>query len=235
MLNDIYGKGLLAYQNGKKKAVFRVESDIAETEEWHISTFFRDYNQMPETEKKALSLVKGNVLDIGAGAGSHALWLQQKGIDVTAMDISLGAVEVMKKRGIRKIIHQDFFSYTGQQFNTLLLLMNGIGITGKLENLPTFFEQAKNLLAPGGKIILDSSDIIYLFLEEDGSAMIDLNGPYYGELEYTFEFNNEKGMPFHWLFIDFDTLSLYAGMAGFSCEKVYEDEHYLYLAELKLK
>ncbi|NDV46609.1 class I SAM-dependent methyltransferase [Paludibacter sp. 221] len=233
--NDTYGEGLLAYWEGKKNAVFTVESDIAETEKWPVSTFFRSYRNMPEIEQKALSHVQGTVLDIGAGAGSHALWLQQQGSDVTAIDISTGAVEVMQQRGIKKVLRQDFFTFRGEKFDTLLMLMNGIGITGQIKNLPHFFEQAKQLLNPEGKIILDSSDLIYLFEEEDGSVLLDLNGEYYGELEYTFNFGKSKGEPFKWLFVDFDTLCEYAEKSGFACQKLFEDDHYLYLAELTLK
>lgn len=234
MNNDPFGKGLLSYLNGNKHAVFTVESNIAETEDWPVSIFFRNYKDMPQIEKIALSHVQGRILDVGAGAGSHALWLQQKGENVTAMDISKNAVTVMEQRGIQKIVKQDFFHYKEQTFDTLLMLMNGIGITGTLNNLPIFFEQAKKLLNPNGKILLDSSDLIYLYEEEDGSSLINLNASYYGELQYTFCFENEKGMPFNWLFIDFDTLASFAEMAGFSCKKLYEDDHYLYLAELKL-
>jgi len=235
MDNDVYGKGLLAYYKGKKDAVFTVESDIAETEEWPVSVFFRDYKDMPEIEKRALSKAEGSIVDIGAGAGSHALWLQEKEKDVTAIDISPGAVEVMNKRGIKKVLNKNFFTYSGAKFDTLLMLMNGIGIVGKIENLPLFFTQAKQLLNPGGKILLDSSDILYLYEEEDGSVLIDLNDAYYGEIEYTFQFGNQKGESFDWLFIDFDTLCTYATEAGFSCKKLYEDDHFLYLAELKMK
>lgn len=232
-MNDIYGKSLLAYLSGNKKAFLTVESNIAETEEWPIELFFREYEQMPESEKIALNRTSGKILDAGAGAGSHALYLQEKKKDIWAIDISKGAVEVMKKRGIKHAFEQDFFTYEGERFDTLLLLMNGIGLVGKLENLSLFFEQAKKLLNANGKILLDSSDIIYLFEEEDGSVWIDLNASYYGEINYQYTFENEKGDLFDWLFIDFETLADCAKLHGFTCEKIYEDEHYLYLAELK--
>ena len=234
MKEDIFGEGLMAYQNGDKKAVFVVESDIAETEEWPIATFFRSYKEMPQAERTALKRCSGRVLDVGAGAGSHSLYLQEQGLDVTALDISAGAVEVMQKRGIKKSVLANFFQYEGETYDTILMLMNGIGIVGKLNNLSAFFKQAKKLLAPGGKILLDSSDLIYLFEEEDGSVLIDLNGNYYGELEYSFEFNGKKGNPFDWVFVDYEKLEECAKLHGFSCQKVYEDDHYLYLAELKL-
>ena len=233
MTNDIYGKGLLSYLDGNVEAVFIVESDLAETEQWPVEIFFRDEVNMPKIEKIALQHTKGTVLDVGAGAGSHALWLQHNGKEVVAMDISSGAVEVMKRRGIRNVLCEDFFSCKEKRYDTLLFLMNGIGITGRLENLPYFFEQAKKMLLPGGKILLDSSDILYLF-EEEGSVLLNLNGSYYGELTYTFGFGGEMGFPFEWLFIDFETLSDYAEQYGFSCKKRYENDHYLYLAELRM-
>ncbi|MDH6533635.1 class I SAM-dependent methyltransferase [Parabacteroides sp. 52] len=234
-MKDIYGKGLLAYLNGDKNAVFAVESDMAETEEWPIETFFRTYKQMPQIEKLALNQVQGSVLDIGAGAGSHILWLQERGVDATAIDISPGAVEVMQRRGVKKVYQQDFFNYEGQKFDTLLMLMNGVGITGRLDRLPRFFAQAKQLLSDKGKILLDSSDIRYLFEEEEGDFIPDPDDPYYGELKYSFHFDGEKGDFFDWLFIDFDTLSFWADTAGFTCKKIDEDKHFLYLAELKRK
>jgi hypothetical protein len=235
MKNDVYGEGLIAYQNEDKNAFFIVESDIAETESWEIEVFFRPFNKMPELEKIALKRVEGGILDIGAGAGSHSLWLQDQGKDVTALDISPGAVQVMKQRGIKQVICEDFFKYEGKRYDTLLLLMNGIGIAGSLKDLSFFFEKARSVLNKNGKIILDSSDLIYLFEEEDGSFMIDLNGKYYGELQYSFQFQGSKGEPFNWLFIDFDTLSDYAELCGFKARKIYEDSHYQYLAELVLK
>lgn len=230
---DVYGNGLLAYLAGDEEATFVVECDMAETEEWPVATFFRSYDDMPEVERIALEHVEGAVLDVGAGAGSHALYLQRRVAEVTAIDISAGAVEVMRKRGVKRAFVQDFFEMEGEQFDTLLLMMNGIGIVGGLEGLPNFFKRAEKLLKPGGKILLDSSDLIYLYEDEDGETYIDLNAPYYGELEYVMSFGGRKGTPFKWLFVDFDTLSDYAAQNGFSCEKLYEDDHYLYLAELR--
>lgn len=235
MDKDIYGNGLLAYLRGQKDAYFTVESDIAETEEWPVGVFFRTYDDMPEIEQIALSRSAGKILDVGAGAGSQALYLQQKGYDVTAIDISQGAVDVMKERGIKNVLLLDFYSLENEKFDTLLFLMNGIGIAGTIRNLPNFLQQAKSLLTSDGKILVDSSDLIYLFEEEDGSFYVDLNDKYYGELTYSFDFDNEKGERFPWLFIDFDTLQDIADLCGLSCEKIYEDDHYLFLAELKIK
>jgi len=203
-----------------------------EADDIRISYFFRTHDEMPELEKKALHLCSGKILDIGAGSGSHSLYLQENGEDVTALDIKQGFVDVMKKRGVKNVICSDIFDYKGQGFDTLLMLMNGIGFTKNFEGLTVFLKSAKKLLNPGGQIILDSSDLMYLYEEEDGSYAINLNEEYYGEVMYQIEYNNIKGEPFQWLYIDFDNLSLYADQVGFSCEKIFENNHYNYLARL---
>ena len=174
-------------------------------------------------------------MDVGAGAGSHSLWLQERNHKVTAIDISEGAIDVMTKRGVEDVRKIDYFDFKDEKYDTLLLLMNGIGIIQTLDRLPVFFEKAKSLLNEKGIILLDSSNLIYLFMEEDGSAMINLNSDkYYGEVEYRMDFCNHHGIPFKWVFVDFETLKDVAEENGFKCEKVYEDDHYLYLAKLSL-
>ncbi|MCQ2227222.1 MAG: class I SAM-dependent methyltransferase [Bacteroidales bacterium] len=229
---DAYGKGLLAYHNGRKNARFKVESNIAATEFWPVSEFFHDWADMSLIERKAIEACRGRVLDVGAGSGSHVLQLQNRGLEAHAIDISAGAVEVMQKRGVKCVEQIDFFALENRQYDTLLMLMNGAGIAGTIDKLPAFFDRAKRLLTPGGQLILDSSDIMYLFEDEDGSVMVDLNGAYYGELEYTMSYGREKGEPFEWLFIDFDTLQAAASECGMKCEKLYEDDHYQYLARI---
>jgi SAM-dependent methyltransferase len=232
---DAYGRGLVSYSNGNKKAKFKVFSNIAATEKWPIEVFFRDYVQMPELEHVALDACRGKVLDVGAGAGSHALYLQENSIDVTALDISQGAMEVMRRRGISKIIEGDFFELNECGYDTLLMLMNGIGIVGKMSRLGEFFKQCDKLLNPGGQIIVDSSDLIYLYQEQDGSVLIDLNGDYYGELEYRMDFAKYRGVTFDWLYIDQANLSQVAEQCGFKVEILFEDDHYQYLAKITRK
>lgn len=229
---DAYGKALKAYYGGVKKAKIKVESNIAETEHWPVKEFFHEWKDMSAIERKALESCRGKVLDVGAGSGSHVLWLQNQGIEAHAIDISEGAVEVMEQRGIKCVEKIDFFELKERQYDTLLLLMNGAGIAGTIARLPYFLGHAKQLLSPGGQIIMDSSDLIYLYEQEDGSALIDLNGDYYGELEYTMSFGGEKGEPFEWLFVDYDTLSAVAESVGMKVEKIMEDDHYQYLARV---
>ncbi len=229
---DIVGHALLDYLSGNENAKMDVFSDISEPDEISVKHFFRTWDEMPGLEKKALELCKGKVLDVGAAAGCHSLVLQEKGLQVKALDISAGAVDVMKKRSVKNVEQQDFFTLSDEKFDTLLMLMNGIGICGRLENLDKFFIQIRKLLNPGGQVLLDSSDILFMFEEEDGSVMIDLNSNYYGEVQYQFGYKDQKSEAFDWLFVDFDLLNDYAQKHGFECELVMEGPHYDYLARL---
>ena len=230
---DPMGEAIAAGFSGKKDSVIRVISNITEDDEIPVSYLFRNYDKMPELEKIALENCKGRVLDVGAGAGSHALWLQQNGFMVTALEISEKATLVMKQRGIKEVVNQDFWHYAPQEkFDTILLLMNGIGLAGTLEQLPAFFEKLKSWLAPSGQILLESSDILYMYEEEDGSISLDLNAGYYGEIEYQMAFENLKGEPFPWLFIDYLLLEEYADASGFKTECLFEGEYGEFLARL---
>lgn len=229
---DVFGLCLKAYQEGNKKAKITVRTDIAETDYLPADYLFRGFDEMPEHEKAALLQAKGKILDIGACAGSHSLYLQQKGFDVTALDISEGCCEVMKKRGIEKVVCQDIFKYNAEKYDTILLLMNGIGMAGTLPELPTLFNHLKSLLNEGGQIIFDSSDLQYLYLDEDGYLNIPLGDKYYGELEYNLEFQKQKSGKFNWFFADPYSVEDYAAQCGLKMEFIQEGEHYDYAAKL---
>jgi len=222
------------YIGGDEDALIKINSNKADSEEVNISYFFRSYEEMPDLEKKALLLCEGKILDIGAGTGSHSLILQDYGLDVTALEIKPGLVNMMKQRGVKKTIAENIYKFSGQKFDTLLLLMNGIGLTADFSGLRNFLNHAKSILNPGGNIILDSSDIMYLYEEEDGSYLIDLSADYYGIVEYNFEYKGVKSDMFKWLYIDYEQLKLYAEECGYDCELVLEGDHYNYLARLIL-
>ncbi len=232
LVNDPLGEALTDYLNQPTDAVITVHSDIADDEYLAVSHFFRDENSISELEKTALATCQGRVLDIGAGAGSLALLLQVRGLAVTALDISPGAVHVMKQRGVQQVREGNVLDFEDNSYDTLLMLMNGIGIVGNLDGLTAFLEQAKTWLAPGGQLLLDSADILYMYEDEEGSCWIDLNGAYYGEVTYQMEYKNRAGHPFPWLFVSFDILSDYAKAVGFECELLYTDENDQYLARL---
>lgn len=233
---DPLGTACLDYFNGDKTAQITVQSNIVEDDILPVEYLFRSFNEMPDLEKAALTLSYGKILDVGAGVGSHALHLQQSNKEVFANEISPLACSVMKQRGIKNILAQDFFSIPpNQKFDTILMLMNGIGIVKETENFERFFCHVKSLLTPNGCLLIDSSDIRYLFEDDDGSILINLNDSYYGEITYRMNYKNMKGKSFKWLFIDDQLLRFYAEQNGFKMEKIADGLHYDYLAKLSLK
>lgn len=227
---DVLGSALLAYMAGERNEEIIVLSDISEEDVIPVDYLFRTQQEFPELEKRALSLCHGKVLDVGAGSGCHSIVLQENNIDVKAIDVSEGAVKVMRQRGI-DANQIDFFNVT-EKYDTLLFLMNGVGIAGTLDKLKSFLIQAKSLLNTGGQVLLDSSDISYMFEDEDGAVWSDLNKAYYGEVVYQMKFKKAKTDPFNWLFIGFETLKEQAVAVGFNIELVLEDENSQYLSRL---
>ena len=231
--NDPMGAAIRDYQSKGKASHLRVLSSMFDEDEMPVAHLFRTFNQMPRLEQKALSMAKGRVLDIGAGAGCHALALQERGLEVKAIDISPLSCEVMKERGVKDAECVNLFNPQLQgKYDTLLLLMNGTGIAGKLNRLSMLLNRLKELLAESGQILIDSSDLKYIYENEDGSMDIDLNAPYYGEVDYQMQYKNVKGEPFDWLYTDPMLLASISKQCGLNCEIVEEGENYDFLARL---
>lgn len=229
---DPMGAAIYDYYLKGEADTLIVHSSMFEDDEIPTEDLFRSFDDMPELEKIALEEALGRILDVGAGSGCHSIALQTMGKEAVAIDISPLSVEVMKRRGVdaRNVnLYDESFT---DKFDTILMLMNGTGIIGTLENMPAFFSRIRQLLNPGGSLLIDSSDLRYLFEEEDGSLMIDLADDYYGLMDYQMEYKGVKGEPFDWLYVDFETLAFYAEENGFSAELIAEGEHYDYLAKL---
>ena len=225
------GKAIADFYKGRRDGKLRVLSPMFEEDEIPVTTLFRSFRDMPKLEQKALKMAKGRILDVGAGSGCHSLWLQDKGLDVTAVDISPYSIETMKERGVVNVLEQDFFTLE-DKYDTILMLMNGIGIVGGLDKLPDFFKHIDKILAQDGQLLCDSSDICCLYEDEDGIIELPCDDKYYGELEYTMCYDEMKGDSFPWLYIDANTLRNYAEAHGFKMEIVRRGEHYDYLARI---
>lgn len=228
---DPMGKAIAEYHKTGKAAKLRVFSPMFEEDEMPLATLFRSYESMPQIEQKALDMARRRVLDVGAGAGCHALVLQERGMDVTAIDISPLSVKTMKERGVRKVFEQDFFAMESR-FDTILMLMNGIGIVGSLKRMPAFFRQLDKVLAPGGQVLCDSSDVSYVFETEEGIIELPDGMDYYGEHRFQMRYKETIGEPFDWLYLDVDTLKEEAGRNGYAVEVVAEGNHYDFLARI---
>ena len=237
---DIFGKALLDYQKGNYTEDIITLSSLEEEDVLPLPYLFRSFEKMPLLEQKALGLCKGHVLDIGCGSGNHSLYLQQKGLAVIALDSSPGAIKTSQLRGVEQTVLSDLYDFNGNRFDTLLLLMNGLGIAESIGNLDRFFSHLKTLLRPQGQILLDSSDIIYMFQEDVNepddtqNKTISNDADHYGEVVFTMHYKNLKTNPFQWLYLDFDSLEKHALTSGLSCKRVMQGEHYDYLARLSL-
>jgi SAM-dependent methyltransferase len=235
-MKDLFGKAILDFQTNNSPEDLITETTISEEDEMSVAYLFRSYNEMPNMEQKALQLAKGRVLDVGCGAGSHSLTLQnERSLEVTAIDISANAIEACTLRGIKDARVQDVMTLENEKYDTILLLMNGAGMCGKLKNIPKFLKKLKSLLSPRGQILLDSSDIIYMFDDdEDGGKWIPSENAYYGEVVFNIAYKGEKEKPFDWMYIDYNTLQNAALANGLKPELVLEGEHYDYLARLSM-
>lgn len=235
-MKDLFGKAIYDFQTNNSPEDIITETSISEEDEMSIEYLFRSYNEMPKLEQKALQLAYGKTLDVGCGAGSHSLSLQNdRNLNVTSIDISEKAIETCKLRGLKNAHVQNILDFDGEKFDTIILLMNGTGIFGKLENCNKYLKKLKSLLNPSGQILLDSSDIIYMFDEdEDGGKWIPSNNDYYGELTFNISYKGEKEDTFDWLYLDYNTLQNAANANGLKCELVLEGDHYDYLAKLIL-
>lgn len=234
-MKDLFGKAILDYQTQNSPEDLITETTISEEDEMSVSYLFRNFDEMPSLEQKALQLAYGKTLDVGCGAGSHSLYLQnERNLETTSIDISSNAIQACQLRGLKNASVQDILTLEKEKYDTILLLMNGTGIFGTLKNTPKFLQKLKLLLNPEGQILIDSSDIIYMFDEdEDGAYEVPANR-YYGELEFTISYKGEKEDPFPWLYLDYNTLQNAAFANGLRCELIAEGEHYDYLAKLSI-
>ena len=234
-MKDLMGRAIWDYFYQENPEDLQTETSISELDDLPVSYLFRNYKEMNALEKKALDLSFGKVLDVGAGAGSHSLYLQNKrNLDVAALDISPKSIEICKARGVKNAVCEDFLKFSNDKFDTILLLMNGTGIFQSLKNLDQYLQKLKNLISENGQILLDSTDILYMYdQDEDGGVLVPATG-YYGELDYYIHYKGESELPMKWLYLDFNTLKNAAIANGFKIQKIKQLDD-SYLAKLTVK
>ena len=212
------GDAMMDYFLGRMGTSICVKSSIEADRYVSLETFFRENQTFPTLEKDAFHFCKGKILDAGAGSGPHALYLQEKGFDITGIDISEKSVEVMQKRGLKKTVCADIFNYEGETYDTILMMMNGIGIAGDLPGLSKLLQHFKKLLNPGGQILFDSTDIGYVSSFDRSLSSLRTPIPeYYGTAYYQLEYKGKTGEIYPWLFIDRHTLTTAATENGYKC------------------
>lgn len=226
-VKDIFGQALYDSFKGVKGNKLWIHNKYGPKEEMPLDVYFRAADEMPDLELLAIEKCYGKVLDIGAGAGSHALILQQNGLAVTALDVSGLAVSIMKERGVVNAVEGDIYNYLPEKYDTLLLMMNGIGLTGTIQQFRLFLQHANQLLNQGGQLLFDSSDVAYLY-----DHNIPAGHNYYGEIAYQYVYKGQKTDWFKWLYIDKNLLIVTANAEGWTVEILLEDDMDQYLARL---
>jgi SAM-dependent methyltransferase len=228
---DPLGKMLNDFCSGDSSAFLNVWSSTLEMSTMQGTTMLRGFEKMNDLEKRALATCRGRVLDVGAGAGCHSLILQSRGLDVDAIDISPGCVEVMRRRGVKKSYHRNILDLRNARYDTILMLMNGIGISGSLNGLNLFIQHLDTLLAPSGQLLADSTDLTGKFLKQ-GEAVYDEEGRYCGETDFVMIYKGLRSDPFSWLYVDFELLRTICNFHGFQCDKLIETEEKHFLARI---
>ncbi len=229
-----HARALRDFFGGDRDATIVVHSSLGEDEELPVAVFFRAPEDFFPFERAAMPLCRGRVLDVGAGTGVHALYLQDQGLEVCAIDVLLEAVEIMRAAGVRDARVADVWEFEDEPFDTILMMMNGIGILGTLEGLDRFLREAPRLLRPGGQIVLDSGPERVVGEPGDAAVEVAIAGDeaYHGEAWITLEYKGQKGPPFRELYADSETLTRHAAAAGYESEIVIRDELGGYVARL---
>ncbi len=229
-----YAEAMSAFHRGNRDAYMVVYDDY-ERDEVPLSYFFRGPNEFPEVERLALNLCRGRVLDVGAGSGCHTLALQERGLQVTAIEILPEMVDILKERGVRDARQATWMDLLDEPFDTVLMMMNGLGLTETLPGLRRFFRRARRLVKPDGQVLADSTDVRVRMEPKAGRSggSTRLDGRYVGELHFQIEFEGRKGPPFAQLYVDPATLDRSARSEKWSCEIIHPpDEYGHYLARL---
>lgn len=232
--NDPIGAAIWDFHEKKHDENIIVSSDLLDDDVLNVEHLFRKYENFPSIEKAAMQRCEGRILDIGAAAGPHASYLYEQGFDVSTIEISEGA-----NRHLRTILPEcthhfgSVMDLKDETYDTLLILMNGAGMIGSLHQVTPFFKHLSTLLSPNGKILCDSTDVRYLYVDDDGGMWVDLNARYYGEFSFKMKYKEHETDWFDWVYIDLDNLEMCANEAGFNLEVIERTDEYSYLVELK--
>ncbi|KIA88905.1 class I SAM-dependent methyltransferase [Kaistella jeonii] len=234
-MKDLMGKAIWDFYHDKNAEDLLTETSISEIDELPVEYFFRGFKDMNLIEQKALELSKGKTLDIGSGAGSHSLYLQnERKLDVLALDNSPKSIEVCQLRGVQNVLCSNILDFSGETYDTILLLMNGTGIFDSLDKIDIYMEKLSSLLKDDGQILIDGTDILYMYdRDEEGGVMVPADH-YYGEVDYFIHYKLDTEKPIKWLYLDYQTFQRVAENNGFKIERILQEED-SYLARLTKK
>ena len=204
---DAYGKQLLAqyYQQTPTVEIIERDDDYIDTGS-DAGYYFTEYDAWDELERQAVDKARGKILDIGCGAGRHALYLQNKGFDVTGIDNSPGAVKVCRLRGLKRALVrpiQEIDKFKADSFDTILMLGNNFGLFGDAENARTILEKMSRITASKAQIIAGTRNP-YLTDKKEHLEYLRFNrrrGRLAGQIRFRIRYGKTVGEWFDYLFV----------------------------------
>ncbi len=215
-----------AYRAGRSDAVVIMRTDVAEEERVPVHVFFRKVSEMGVVEQAALAGARGRVLDLGAGAGAHALPLVRSGLEVVAAEILSTARTALREGGVADVRSGGIETLEpGERFDTVLVLMNGLGLPGSLAGLDGFLSGLRTHLARGGQVLADSTDPTEWVGPGDSR--------YAGDVHMQLEFDGVAGPPFPFLFVDPVRLAAAARRVRMTAEIIASEPDGRYLARIR--
>lgn len=229
-----FARALHDYHAGDQSAEFIIERNDGFRECVPASLFFAKEN-FPELEARALDLCQGRILDVGAAAGRHSLELARRGFRVTSLDVLPELESLLGEAGAERIVISDILAFEGGPFETLLMLMNGIGMAGTPDGLVRFLRHARQIVSPGGQILCDSLDVT-VTAEPAHIAYRQRNiteGRAPGQQTFTITCDGVTGEIFHWLHLDFDSLNRACAENGWASELVASEANGHYLCRIR--
>lgn len=159
---DVYGQEIWAFFQGKDSY------EVIERDDGFIGlsggaqAYFADFKDWPKIEKQAIKLAKGKILDIGVGTGRVSLYLQKKGFDVTAIDKSLLAIKVCKKRGVKKakvLPIEKIDTFKSNTFDTVIMFGGNFGLFGSYKKAKILLKKLYRITSPSALILCEIIDI----------------------------------------------------------------------------
>lgn len=158
---DAFGAALAAYQQtGSGREIIERDDGYLDTG-IPIETYFAAKEDWPERTRTALESLSGSVLDIGCGAGRHALALQEQGCSVTAIDVSAGAVRITRERGVEDVREagiEDLELFPDDHFDAVVLLGNNFGLVGRTDRAPAVLSELDRITTADGVLLAESQD-----------------------------------------------------------------------------
>jgi SAM-dependent methyltransferase len=214
------------------------DAEIVERDDAFIATsklnYFAPVRRWGAVERRGLRFVRGRVLDVGVGAGRVALELQARGRDVVAIDVSPGAVEVARTRGVRdvrRLALEDVDATLGR-FDTVVMYGNNFGLFGSRAKARRLLRRLRPL---AGRIVASSNDPYatkdpaHLAYQERNRA----RGRMSGQLRLRHRYRDLVGPWFEYLIVSPSEMAVILDGTGWQIRRLVQDEGSLYVAVLE--